>query len=136
MRPRIWEVQAHVAAHYGLRLRDLTGRRRVRGEAHPRQVAMYLAREMTGRSYPLIGRHFGGRDHSTAHYACAAVARRAGEDPALAHDLDLLRARIRDGTRTPELEAVLTIARPENLEPRSEDIEAARAARRRAGASA
>ncbi|WP_425286425.1 helix-turn-helix domain-containing protein, partial [Acinetobacter baumannii] len=59
------EIQRKVAEHYNIRLTDLVGPKRVRTLARPRQVAMYLAKHMTSRSLPEIGRRFGGRDHTT-----------------------------------------------------------------------
>src|SRR3546814_17879774 len=59
------EIQRAVCAHYRLDKSEMASKRRVRAIARPRQVAMYLAKELTPRSYPEIGRRFGGRDHST-----------------------------------------------------------------------
>ncbi|WP_432769160.1 MAG: chromosomal replication initiator protein DnaA [Sphingopyxis sp.] len=74
-RPRITieEIQRAVCAHYRLDKSDMVSKRRVRAIARPRQVAMYLAKELTPRSYPEIGRRFGGRDHSTVIHAVRTV---------------------------------------------------------------
>lgn len=74
-RPRITieDIQRAVCAHYKLDKSDMTSKRRLRAVARPRQVAMYLAKEMTPRSYPEIGRRFGGRDHSTVIHAVRTV---------------------------------------------------------------
>lgn len=74
-RPRITidEIQRAVCAHYRLDRSDMSSKRRVRAVARPRQVAMYLAKELTPRSYPEIGRRFGGRDHSTVIHAVRTV---------------------------------------------------------------
>ena len=74
-RPRITidEIQRAVCAHYRLDKAEMASKRRVRAIARPRQVAMYLAKELTPRSYPEIGRRFGGRDHSTVIHAVRTV---------------------------------------------------------------
>ena len=74
-RPRITidEIQRAVCAHYRLDKSEMASKRRVRAIARPRQVAMYLAKELTPRSYPEIGRRFGGRDHSTVIHAVRTV---------------------------------------------------------------
>lgn len=74
-RPRITidEIQRAVCAHYKLDKSEMSSKRRVRVIARPRQVAMYLAKELTPRSYPEIGRRFGGRDHSTVIHAVRTV---------------------------------------------------------------
>lgn len=74
-RPRITidEIQRAVCAHYKLDKAEMASKRRVRAIARPRQIAMYLAKELTPRSYPEIGRRFGGRDHSTVIHAVRTV---------------------------------------------------------------
>jgi chromosomal replication initiator protein len=74
-RPRITieEIQRSVCAHYKLDKSDMVSKRRLRAVARPRQIAMYLAKEMTPRSYPEIGRRFGGRDHSTVIHAVRVI---------------------------------------------------------------
>ena len=67
------DIQKAVAAHYSLRMNDLLSARRARAVARPRQVAMYLAKRLTLRSLPEIGRKFGGRDHSTVIHAVRRV---------------------------------------------------------------
>jgi chromosomal replication initiator protein len=59
------EIQRKVSDHYNIRLSDMIGPKRLRNFARPRQVAMYLCKQMTSRSLPEIGRRFGGRDHTT-----------------------------------------------------------------------
>jgi chromosomal replication initiator protein len=79
----IAEIQAAVGAHFGLSHGELLSTTRATRIAWPRQVAMYLARELTGESLPAIGRHFGGRDHTTVLHACRrASARLDGDDDA------------------------------------------------------
>ena len=68
----IEEIQRKVAEHYNIRLSDMIGPKRVRNFARPRQVAMYLCKQMTSRSLPEIGRRFGGRDHTTVMHGVQA----------------------------------------------------------------
>jgi chromosomal replication initiator protein len=67
------EIQRKVAEHYRLKLTDLLSARRAREVARPRQVAMYLAKKLTPRSLPEIGRRFGGRDHTTVMHAVKRI---------------------------------------------------------------
>jgi hypothetical protein len=64
-RVTVEEIQRKVAEHFNIRLSDMLGPKRTRTIARPRQIAMYLSKEMTSRSLPEIGRRFGGRDHTT-----------------------------------------------------------------------
>lgn len=82
--PSVAEIQRAVAEHFGMRLAEMTSHRRARAVARPRQVAMYLARELTPLSLPQIGRHFGGRDHTTVMHAVAVIAKVAAVDPRIA----------------------------------------------------
>jgi chromosomal replication initiator protein len=77
---RVMEV---VARFYNIRVSDLKGRRKVKGIARPRQIAMHLTRSHTELSFPDIGRAFGGRDHSTVQYACKKVKVNLKKDPNL-----------------------------------------------------
>src|SRR5699024_8027112 len=61
----IEKVQKDVARYYNITIEDLKGRRRVKAIVIPRQIAMYLARELTDASFPKIGSEFGGKDHTT-----------------------------------------------------------------------
>ena len=76
----ISEIQAAVGAHFGLSSTELLSSTRSTRVAWPRQVAMYLARELTGESLPAIGRHFGGRDHTTVLHACRRASARIATD--------------------------------------------------------
>jgi putative salt-induced outer membrane protein YdiY len=71
-RVTIEEIQRKVAEHYNIRLTDMSSARRARNVARPRQVAMYLAKQLTSRSLPEIGRRFGNRDHTTVMHAVGA----------------------------------------------------------------
>jgi chromosomal replication initiator protein len=90
-RVTIDEIQKKVAEHYNIRLSDMSSARRARAVARPRQVAMYLAKQLTQRSLPEIGRKFGGRDHTTVMHAVRKVEELVGEDPGFAEDVELLR---------------------------------------------
>jgi chromosomal replication initiator protein len=87
----IEEIQKKVAEHYNIRLSDMSSPRRARNVARPRQVAMYLAKQLTTRSLPEIGRRFGGRDHTTVMHAVSRVAELMQQDTAFAEDVELLR---------------------------------------------
>jgi chromosomal replication initiator protein len=90
-RVSIEEIQRKVAEHYNLRMNDMISARRARNVARPRQVAMYLAKQLTQRSLPEIGRRFGGRDHTTVMHAVSRVTELISQDIALAEDVALLR---------------------------------------------
>jgi chromosomal replication initiator protein len=90
-RVTIEEIQKKVAEYFKIRLADMTSARRARQVARPRQVAMYLAKQITQRSLPEIGRRFGNRDHTTVMHACSRVSELIGRDAALAEDVELLR---------------------------------------------
>ncbi|MGD9613779.1 MAG: helix-turn-helix domain-containing protein [Alphaproteobacteria bacterium] len=89
---RIAAIQRLVAEHYGVPAAILSASFRSAPIAQARQVAMYLARETTGRSFPAIGRHFGGRDHSTVVHGVKTVAARIAADPDFAAEMAGLRA--------------------------------------------
>ena len=90
------EIQKAVCEHFALKQVDLISPKRTRAVARPRQVAMWLAKTMTTRSYPDIGRRFGGRDHTTVLHAVRTIEKLKGEDPAMAGDVEALTRRLRD----------------------------------------
>ncbi len=90
-RVAIEEIQKRVAAHFNIRLSDMHSARRARSVARPRQVAMYLAKQLTARSLPEIGRKFGGRDHTTVMHAVKKVDELCEHDLSFAEDVELLR---------------------------------------------
>ena len=90
-RINIEQIQKQVAAHYNIRLAEMHSARRSRAVARPRQVAMYLAKQLTSRSLPEIGRQFGGRDHTTVIHAVRKVEDLSRADAAFAEDVELLR---------------------------------------------
>jgi chromosomal replication initiator protein len=83
-----------VAEHYNVRLSDLIGPKRVRTIARPRQIAMYLAKQLTPRSLPEIGRRFGGRDHTTIMHGVRRIEELMTTDSQMADDLQLLRRQL------------------------------------------
>ena len=85
--PKIEEVQRVVARHYGVSVADMVSARRTKVIVRPRQVAMFLAKTMTARSLPEIGRRFGKRDHTTALHAVKKIEALAATDEALAEDI-------------------------------------------------
>jgi chromosomal replication initiator protein len=87
----IEEIIRKVADHYNLRLSDLLSARRARQVARPRQVAMFLAKTLTSRSLPDIGRRFGGRDHTTVIHAVRKIEELRMTDSQIAEDVELLR---------------------------------------------
>ena len=89
------QIQKTVAEHYGLKQADLISERRARAVARPRQVAMWLAKQITTRSLPDIGRRFGGRDHTTVLHAVRRIESLKAEDAAIARDTDLLLRKLR-----------------------------------------
>jgi chromosomal replication initiator protein len=74
-------IQKKVAEHFDIRLADMTSPRRPENIAFPRQVAMFLSRQMTENSLSAIGEAFGGRDHATVLHACRLVKDRMELDP-------------------------------------------------------
>ncbi|MEO0752378.1 MAG: chromosomal replication initiator protein DnaA [Pseudomonadota bacterium] len=87
----IEEIQRQVSDHYNIRLADMIGPKRVRSFARPRQVAMYLCKQMTRRSLPEIGRRFGGRDHTTVMHGVRRIEELRHSDAQIAEDLEMLR---------------------------------------------
>lgn len=89
-RVTIDEIQRKVAEYYNIRLADMLSARRARAVARPRQIAMYLAKQLTTRSLPEIGRKFGGRDHTTVMHAVRKIDELRGSDAALNEDVEML----------------------------------------------
>ena len=84
------EIQTRVSDHYRIRKAEMTSARRAREVARPRQVAMYLSKQLTPRSLPEIGRRFGGRDHTTVIHAVKQIEKLRAQDPELDSDIRLL----------------------------------------------
>jgi len=89
------EIQKATAEHYGMRQVDLISERRNRAIARPRQAAMWLAKHLTTRSLPDIGRRFGGRDHTTVLHAVRRIEALKVDDAQLARDLEVLTRKLR-----------------------------------------
>ena len=85
------EIQRQVAEYFNIRMSDLIGPKRVRTYARPRQVAMYLAKQLTSRSLPEIGRRFGGRDHTTIMHGVRRIEELKATDGQIAEDIEILR---------------------------------------------
>lgn len=92
--PRIQEI---VASHFGIKVADIKGKRRSRAVTFPRQIAMYLSRELTDASLPRIGEEFGGRDHTTVMHACDKIRKDMDSDAAFASTVQSLIDRIQSG---------------------------------------
>lgn len=92
MRITIRDIQEQVAAFYGLPRSEMKSARRSRCVARPRQVAMYLAKQLTPNSLPEIGRRFGNRDHTTVIHAVKQIERLRVEDADLDDDVCVLLA--------------------------------------------
>lgn len=86
----IEDIQQKVATQFNIRVSDMHSPRRAREVARPRQVAMFLAKQLTNRSYPDIGRAFGGRDHTTVIHACETITSLIPRDSGLAEQIDLV----------------------------------------------
>ena len=87
-------IQNKVAKYYKLQTKDLKSRRRTRTITFPRQIAMYLSRELTESSLPVIGEEFGGRDHSTVIHACDKISKEIEENPILKEEIVFLKNQI------------------------------------------
>jgi len=95
-RVRIEDIQRIVARQYNVSRADLLSSRRTANVVRPRQVAMYLAKVLTLRSLPEIGRRFGGRDHTTVLHAVRKIESLAGNDSAFAEEIEALKRQLQD----------------------------------------
>ncbi len=95
-RIRIEGIQRLVAKHFNVTKQELISPRRTRSVVRPRQISMYLAKTMTDRSFPDIGRRFGGRDHTTVLHAVRKIERMISEDTTLAREIEMLRRLIEE----------------------------------------
>ncbi|MDG1287619.1 MAG: chromosomal replication initiator protein DnaA [Rickettsiales bacterium] len=86
----IEDIQKKVTQHYNIKMTDMQSARRSRVVARPRQVAMYLAKKLTSRSLPEIGRKFGGRDHTTVMHAVKRIDELCNSDSSIEEDVELL----------------------------------------------
>ena len=88
------EIQQLVAAHYNIKLAEMSSPRRARSVARPRQVAMYLAKQLTTLSLPQIGKRFGNRDHTTVMHAVRKIEELKVSDLSIAEDVELLKRQL------------------------------------------
>ncbi len=95
-RVRIEDIQRVVARHYNVSRQELVSNRRTRVIVKPRQIAMYLAKTLTPRSFPEIGRRFGGRDHTTVLHAVRKIEELISGDTKLSHEIELLKRLINE----------------------------------------
>jgi chromosomal replication initiator protein len=95
-RVKIEEIQRIVARQYNVSRADLLSSRRTANVVRPRQVAMYLAKTLTLRSLPEIGRRFGGRDHTTVLHAVRKIEHLVGADNALAEEIEVLKRQLQE----------------------------------------
>lgn len=91
------DIQKKVAEHYAIKVADMYSARRSRAVARPRQVAMFLAKRLTPKSLPEIGRKFGGKDHTTVMHAVRRIEALIEEDPEIREDVELLTRLLRQG---------------------------------------
>ena len=95
-RVKIEDIQRVVARQYNVSRADLLSSRRTANVVRPRQVAMYLAKTLTLRSLPEIGRRFGGRDHTTVLHAVRKIENLVSTDTALAEEIELLKRQLQE----------------------------------------
>jgi chromosomal replication initiator protein len=95
-RVRVEDIQRIVSRHFNVPRSDLLSNRRTRTIVRPRQVAMYLAKTLTPRSLPEIGRRFGGRDHTTVLHAVRKIEGEQLKDAKLSQDIEILKRLIQD----------------------------------------
>jgi chromosomal replication initiator protein len=95
-RVKIEDIQRVVARQYNVSRADLLSSRRTANVVRPRQVAMYLAKTLTLRSLPEIGRRFGGRDHTTVLHAVRKIENLVNTDTALAEEIELLKRQLQE----------------------------------------
>jgi chromosomal replication initiator protein len=96
----IEQIMDVVASHFGLRVDDLIGPRRTRAIARPRQVCMFLARELTDMSLPRIGEALGGRDHTTIMHGCDKIGALFEKDDEMRRHVLSLKTALASGRRT------------------------------------
>ena len=85
-------IQKKVAEYFNIRLSDMSSPRRARAVARPRQIAMYLAKKMTTRSLPEIGRRFANRDHTTVIHAVKTITRLSEQDDEMKKNINQIKS--------------------------------------------
>jgi chromosomal replication initiator protein len=96
---RISDITDVVSRHFNIRLADLQSKKRSQSIAEPRQICMYLARQLTKHSLEEIGGHLGGRDHTTVMHACGKIEDLRKSDPRTHATLDQLAGQITESAR-------------------------------------
>ncbi|MDG0825871.1 chromosomal replication initiator protein DnaA [Staphylococcus equorum] len=92
----IQDIQRIVGQYYNVRIEDFSAKKRTKSIAYPRQIAMYLSRELTDFSLPKIGEEFGGRDHTTVIHAHEKIAKEVSSDSTFKQELENLEKEIRN----------------------------------------
>ena len=92
----IQDIQKVVGDYYSVRIEDFSAKKRTKSIAYPRQIAMYLSRELTDFSLPKIGEEFGGRDHTTVIHAHDKIAKDMQDDPTFKHEVENLEKEVRN----------------------------------------
>jgi chromosomal replication initiator protein len=90
------DIQKRVAEQFQIKLAEMRSKRRTKNLVYPRQIAMYLCRELTQLSFPEIGRNFGGKDHTTVMHACRIITEQKGKDLQLRKTLEVLMKRLKE----------------------------------------
>ncbi|SDC40257.1 chromosomal replication initiator protein DnaA [Pelagirhabdus alkalitolerans] len=88
-------IQEIIAEKYSIKLEEFAAKKRTKSIAFPRQIAMYLSRELTDFSLPKIGEEFGGRDHTTVIHAHEKITNMMAEDPSLSHEIDAIKEQLK-----------------------------------------
>jgi Bacterial dnaA protein helix-turn-helix len=101
-RPRLVEIQRETARHFGITVAEMVDDQQTRRLARPRHAAMYLAKQLTLKSFAEIGRAFAGRDHSTVAHAVSGIAARLKLDDELAHHIAHIRDQLGWGAPLPD----------------------------------
>ncbi len=89
------EITNYICQHYNINYKDLMGKKKTKDIALPRQIAMYMCRELTGNTYPHIGTAFNGRDHTTVMHACTKILKKAEKEPHFKEHLEKMMNEIR-----------------------------------------
>ncbi len=90
------KIQKVVTAHFNIKIADIKAKKRTKTLVFPRQIAMFLCRELLKMSFPEIGRLFGGKDHSTVIYACKLIEKQKAEDPNMGYLIEDIIKKIKE----------------------------------------
>ena len=93
-RIKIEDILRIVSRHFAVSKQDILSQRRHRSVVRPRQIGMYLAKQLTSRSLPEIGRRFGNRDHTTVLHAIRKIDKEVGENPRLKDEIEELKRQL------------------------------------------